>query len=268
MAAQPESNWITVVPLVFSAIALIPTLYAFVRRYLARVELIERGWVVLGFSGVGTTVSFALTLKSWRADLFVTDVRLTLTDTSSALKRDMEMLLFRSTALVSGTTHAGIKVAEEMRAEIARPFLLFQNEAKFVDIFFGGEDRFKLEKHAERLREIVGEIRAVLGPAPKAESVLSHVMNDVRAMAARKQIADEFLWSPTRYFAELVVSTSRPRKRFRARYSFELSPTDCAALKKNSEVVVSEVAVGFAPYVIKSSRLTRLGNAEKRKKEK
>jgi hypothetical protein len=96
-----SKDTISLVALGFSAISLIPVLYAYFRRYVAKLDVFDKGFAIVGFSTLGSLISIPLTLRSWHFDLFISQIALRVTHDSPSVSRDLEMVLFRQETMVS-----------------------------------------------------------------------------------------------------------------------------------------------------------------------
>src|SRR5665213_2181762 len=129
---------ISEIALVFSAIAIIPLLISGARRFFLKIEVFDKGFAIIGFSALGSTVSIPMSFKAWNFDAFVPKLNLKITNTTASVSRDCEMMLFRTEKFSVRPGAGGVaQTASESAIEAAQPFFLEQSAPRFVDVVFG-----------------------------------------------------------------------------------------------------------------------------------
>lgn len=237
---------ISLVALAFSAISLVPVLYAYFRRYVANLDVFDRQFVIVGFSRFGSVISVPMTLRSWHFDLFVSQINLKVTSKRSAESRDFEMTLFRQETFATKAGGDGkLQSSTDGQIELARPFLLYEKSPQFMDVLFSNtQTRLKMSSQLEVTKALVHQIS--LAHASSGKSGPPDIVNDPRVWAALKELRQERFWEADSYLAEMKIATHRPTRIFSFSFRFCLSEKDIQQLEKNDLSIVIE-SLGRVP---------------------
>ena len=256
LTLQP-SDWIALLSLAFSLIALAPQLW---RRLFAKIEVHEMPSIEVGLSNLGPTIGFIGTLYAVRGAQIVTNMQLHVQKDGSPNSHIFSWRAFRANA---------VKVMElnNIEAEAPSAFKVNDQDLKKMSILFSDEQL--LETIFKAVSSSVDEYRnfCQLHRLPFVEGAASchpdnfakfYAQNAASVLRAQKVMHDANYWKAGSYGMKLVIQTISPRRRYISSYKFELSPADEELLRQNVDVTFRGV-FGWPDQVVRhaSIRLTR-----------
>jgi hypothetical protein len=220
-----------------------------------QVEIHESGNIEIGYIGFGPTIALTGTLRSLNKDVFIKQLRL-----SVSRKKDSAHFRFSWRAFRPNTYSM---VAEQPTTiELASSFLLTTSSPHkynivFVDDSFLAEFTPKLRTVANEWQEFIKKEFDTLekqGQRPDythlqnpafSEMLFDNYLKTESARSAFAVINNAFYWQAGEHELTLIVETSRPNKIFQQCWSFALSDQDIEHLRLNS-VLVMRTTCGLA----------------------
>lgn len=224
-----QNYLVPLVPLVFALVALSQIVLAVLAKLTTRprVEVYPTGPVEIGFGRFGPTVTLLGTLRTLKADAFITNIQIIVR--CRDLVRRFEWRAFKPFTF-------GFRPEEDVRLEPAAPFLLrtvepFKYHIVFVDDAF-------VAGLLPQVRPVIDlwwdfKARHAGEEAPPYEEFYGRP--EVQAVAAL--LEEKFYWLAGDYELELRLHHSKPGKYAKATYRFALTPQDVAALRDNVRAI-------------------------------
>ena len=214
------------------------------------VDVFETGSIEIGFSSYGPTVGLQGTLRSVHNDAFISSIKLHVVREKDRLQHTLDWGVFRSSAFPFNTNDASF--------ELCRSFLLSQQFPSTYNIQFWDRDtQNELGPLLEQTRsawtnrcmtqgwqEIMKKVADAAGGADElhqlTRSLYSEFSKEKLHVDVYSAIQRLFYWEPGDYTLDMIVTTSRPRHKYKRRWKFELLAKDADSLRCNIIAAVDE----------------------------
>lgn len=240
--------------LIVAFLALIqPWLMAFWRKYVRRqrVDVFETGNIELGFSSIGPTIGLYGTLRALHRDAFIRTIELRLVRQQDNLQHAFSWGIFRSPTVSLGDQ-------QNPSFQLCSSFLLSEQSPFHYNIqFWDRQTQEQIRPLVEKLKEAWATAFLDAGGRQLLEQGvdLAAVAEEVRR--ATRELYSDFsqqelhvdvyttlqrlcYWEPGGYSLEMALSTSRPKRTYNRRWSFEVSEKEADLLRLNTIKILQE----------------------------
>lgn len=226
-----------------------------------KIDILNSGWIEIGFSGWGPTISLNGSLRARRKEVFVKDISLSVTRESDGANLDLQWAAFKSPQIKLGDpTSTTVELPSGVNVRTDQPL-------RYSYVFC---NKTILSQIQRRLAPIQAECKEY--GQSKQDKILRALSksNAVQAIVL-EQIFEEYIdtseifepvlrfhestnwWEVGKYRLRINVNASIPDKIFSKEWSFVLDEDACSSLKENSMATMREICTGRVDHFIFSA---------------
>ena len=235
---------VPLVPLVFALVALSNLVLAVISRIGKKpaLSVYQAGAVEIGFGKFGPVIALLGTLRTQRAEAFITKIELLVLRPQDGFSRLLEWGALRPFFTL------GFGSDRDIQVEMATPFSLkkddvFKYNLVFVDEAFLTETSSLVARLRDKWRDFNEENQAVREDAAGNRQQLEEFFTQDTVQDAARTLGELFYWEAGDYELELRIHESSLTTPRTFSFGFAMSQRDSEALRENVNSLIRQLCV-------------------------